>query len=225
MRKQRWQAIKEKLSPRIGSSASVPGELFLLLTQPFAVIVTRTPMPPTSQTPASQSPQPSQNTSRPPDVYGPSTAPVVPLGQDWAKTGPNLGQNCVKTGPKRHERGQYQRTVARRTKRLRRVKPLESYRGKTRRVFLTAATAARLARICSRKLPALPASSGLTIYLWKALRLRAPAGRRNLYVYRRTRRKPFVASAPRHACDRWWTRRTFSTITARATNCATAGLE
>ena len=97
MRKQRWQVIKEKLSPRLGSSASVPGELFLLLTQPFAVIVTRTPIPPTSQTPASQSPQPSQNTSRPPDVYDPSTAPVVPLGQDWAKS-----------VPKRHERGQYQ---------------------------------------------------------------------------------------------------------------------
>ncbi len=173
-----------------------------------------TDQPDTRQTPASQSPQPSQNTSRPPDVYDPSTKPVVPLGQIWAKT-----------GPRRHERGQYRRTVARRTKRLRRAKPLESYRGKTRRVFLTAASAARSARICSRKLPALPASSGLTIYLWKALRLRAPAGRRNLYVYRRIRRKPFVASAPRHACDRWWTRRTFSTITARATNCATAGLE
>lgn len=50
-------------------------------------------MPPTSQTPASQSPQPSQNTSRPPDVYDPYTTPVVPLGQDWAKSVPNLGQN------------------------------------------------------------------------------------------------------------------------------------
>lgn len=38
-------------------------------------------MPPTSQAPASQSPQPSHNTSRPPDVYDPSKTPVVPLGQ------------------------------------------------------------------------------------------------------------------------------------------------